>query len=66
MIDYREYIEYIPAKLGVKAAIKGSSVTVYDILSWMANGKSIQDILNEFPQLRKEEILACLAYAANR
>jgi len=40
-------------------------ITVYDVLSYMAAGDSIEEILKHFPMLTKEEILACLAYAAD-
>ncbi len=34
------------------------------MLSWLASGMSIEDILREYPQLEREDILACLAYGA--
>jgi len=41
-------------------------ITVYDVLEYMASGMSQEDVLKEFPYLTEEDILACLAYAADR
>ncbi|WP_428327485.1 DUF433 domain-containing protein [Mucilaginibacter sp.] len=35
-------------------------------LQWLASGLSHQEIINDFPQLTENQILACLAYAANK
>jgi uncharacterized protein (DUF433 family) len=49
-----------------KPCIKGTRITVQDILSWLASGMSIAEILVDFPQLRQEQILAALAYSADK
>ena len=41
-------------------------MTVYDVLEYLASGMSQQEILDDFPYLSKEDILACLSFAANR
>jgi uncharacterized protein (DUF433 family) len=41
-------------------------ITVYDILEYLASGMSQQDILNDFPYLTREDILASLSFAAQR
>lgn len=41
-------------------------ITVYDVLSYLASGMSYDEILEDFPYLTKEDILACLEYAAAR
>ncbi len=41
-------------------------ITVYDVLEYLASGMSQQEILADFPYLTKEDILACLSFAANR
>ena len=46
--------------------IKGSRITVYDVLSYLAAGMSFDEILDDFPYLTREDIQACLAYAAER
>ena len=40
-------------------------ITVYDVLGYLASGMSIEEILDDFPELTREDILACLAYAAD-
>lgn len=66
MIDFREYITIDAKKRFGKPIVKGTRITVYDVLNWMANGMSKQEILSDFPELSKETIQACLAYVANR
>ncbi len=44
--------------------IRGTRVMVWLILDYLANGDSIDDILADYPGLTKEDILACLSYAA--
>lgn len=40
-------------------------ITVADVLGYLAAGMTPEKILHDFPSLRKEDILACLAYAAH-
>lgn len=47
-----------------KPTIRNTRYLVESILEYLAGGDSTQDILNEFPDLEKEDILACLAFAA--
>jgi len=65
-INYKEYIEVDPEVRFGKPVIKGTRITVYDVLSWLASGMTNQEIISDFPQLTEKQILACLAYAANR
>ena len=55
-----------PGKRGGKPCIRGLRITVYDVLSYLASGMTQEQILADFPDLTKEDILACLAYAADR
>ena len=41
-------------------------ITVYDVLDWLASGMSESEILEDYPELTREDIRACLAFAANR
>ena len=41
-----------------KPAIKGSRITVYDVLQWLASGMSHEEIISDFPQLNETQILA--------
>lgn len=61
-----ERIEIVPGKRGGKACVKGTRITVADVLGWLANDMSVGDIIEDFPELTKTDIQACLAYAANR
>lgn len=65
-LNYREYIEVDPNLRFGKPVIKGTRITVYDVLQWLASGMSHEDIISDFPQLNENQILACLAYAANK
>lgn len=47
-----------------QACVKGTRIMVWLILDYLANGDSIDDILRAYPSLNREDILACLAYAA--
>jgi len=49
-----------------KPCVKGTRITVGDVLGYLAGGMSELQILAEFPQLTSEDIRACLAYAAER
>lgn len=66
MVDYKKYIEIDPNVRFGKPVIKGTRISVYDVLSWMAEGMSDRDIIDDFPELEEEQIKACLAYAAER
>ena len=41
-------------------------ITVYDVLSYLAAGESIEQVLEEFPYLTNDDTLACLSFAADR
>ena len=49
-----------------KPVITGTRICVSDILSWLSIGMSFEEIIEDFPELQKEHILAALAFAANR
>lgn len=49
-----------------KPCVRGTRITVGDVLSYLAAGMTEQQIVAEFNQLTHEDILACLAYAAER
>ena len=46
-----------------KPTIRNMRYTVESILEYLAGGDTIEDVLSEFPDLQREDILACLAYA---
>ncbi len=66
MEDYRKIITIEPGKRGGKPCIRGMRITVYDILSWLASGMSMDEIVDEYPELQISDILAALSFAADR
>lgn len=62
----KDRITLEPGKRGGKPCIRGLRITVYDVLEYLASGMSFEEILDDFPYLQKEDILACLSYAANK
>ena len=62
----KDRITLEPGKRSGKPCIRGLRITVYDVLEYLASGMSFEEILDDFPFLQKEDILACLSYAANR
>ncbi|MCH9020861.1 MAG: DUF433 domain-containing protein [Proteobacteria bacterium] len=65
-MEYRKYITLEPGKRGGKPCIRGMRITVYDVLGWLASGMSEDAILRDFPELARDDIKACLAFAADR
>ncbi len=65
MTNYQKYITIEPGKRSGKPCIRGTRITVFDILSYLAAGMTLEEILKDFPELKKDDILACLAYAAD-
>lgn len=66
MKDYKDIITIEPGKRGGKPCIRGMRITVYDVLSYLAAGMSYEEVLEDFPYLTREDIMACLSYAAER
>ena len=53
-----------PGKRGGKPCIRGMRITVSDVLEYLAGGMSEDDILRDFPCLTRDDICACLSFAA--
>lgn len=49
-----------------RPCVRGTRITVGDVLGYLAGGMSEEDLLADFPQLAHDDVLACLAYAAER
>lgn len=62
-IDWREHIVSTADVLRGKPRIKGTRIPVSLILGYLAAGQTAEEILAEFPDLRTEQIAACLDYA---
>ncbi|MFL6214369.1 MAG: DUF433 domain-containing protein [Blastocatellia bacterium] len=65
-MNYQDYITIEPGKRGGKPCIRGMRITVYDVLDYLASGMTEEEILDDFPDLTREDIKACLAFAADR
>ena len=65
-MQYHRYIEINPHKRFGRPIIIGTRISVYDVLSWLSNGMTKEEIISEYPELTIEQINACLAYAANK
>ena len=66
MKDYLQYISIDPEIRFGKPCIKGTRIAISDILQWLASGMSEQEILDDYPSIKKEHIKAALFFAANR
>ena len=64
-MSYKDVVTLEPGKRGGKPCIRGMRITVYDVLELLASGITYEEILEDFPYLRDEDILACLSYAAD-
>lgn len=62
-VDWRAHIVSTPDVLRGKPRIKGTRIPVSLILGYLATGNTVEEIIREFPDLTKEQIVACLAYA---
>ncbi len=61
-----DFIAITPGVRSGKPCIKGTRITVYDILEYLAGGMSQEQVLADFPDLKLEHIRAALAFAAAR
>ncbi|MGK7392430.1 MAG: DUF433 domain-containing protein [Candidatus Cyclobacteriaceae bacterium M2_1C_046] len=66
MKEYIQYISIDPSVRFGKPCIRGSRIALSDILQWLASGMTEEEILNDYPYLKKEHIKTALFYAANR
>ena len=65
-MDYRNYITIEPDKRGGKPCVRGLRITVYEVLEYLASEMTEAEILEDFPDLTREDLKACIAYAADR
>jgi len=65
-MDYHKIITIEGDKMGGKPCIRGMRITVYDVLDYLASGMTEDEILEDFPDLTREDVRACLAFAADR
>ena len=65
-MDYSRIITIEPGKRSGRPCIRGLRITVTDVLEYLAAGMTEEQIISDFPELTKEDIHACLAFAAER
>jgi uncharacterized protein (DUF433 family) len=65
-MDYSGIITIEPGKRSGKPCIRGMRITVQDVLEYLASGMTEDEILRDFSELTREDIKACLAFAADR
>ena len=66
MMEYHNIITIEADKRSGQPCIRGLRMTVTDVLEYLASGMTPQEILDEFPDITHEDIMACLAFAADR
>jgi uncharacterized protein (DUF433 family) len=65
-MDYSKIITIEPGKRSGKPCIRGMRITVQDVLEYLDGGMTEDDIIRDFPELTRDDIKACLAFAADR
>ncbi len=65
-MNWQDHISVNPSIRSGKPCIKGTRITVYDVLEYLAGGMSEDKILSDFPDLTRDDIRACLQFAAAR
>lgn len=58
-----DYIEIRPGVRGGKPCLKGTRITVYDVLDYLSGGMTEAELLYDFPHLTKQHILAAKAFS---
>ena len=66
LMDYSKIITIEPGKRSGKPCIRGMRIAVQDILEYLAGGMTEEEILRDFSELTRDDIKACLAFAADR
>lgn len=65
-MNYRDIITIEPGKRGGKPCVRGLRITVYEVLEYLASEMTEAEILADFPDLTREDLKACIAFAADR
>jgi uncharacterized protein (DUF433 family) len=66
MMNFQDIIRIDSGKRFGKPCVRDTRITVYDVLGWLSAGMSYDEIIADFPELTQQDILACLAFAAQR
>lgn len=65
-MNYKDIITIESGKRGGKPCVRGLRITVYEVLEYLASEMTETEILDDFPDLTREDLKACIAYAADR
>jgi uncharacterized protein (DUF433 family) len=65
-MNYRDIITVEANKRGGKPCVRGLRITVYEVLEYLASEMTEAEILEDFPDLTRSDLKACIAYAADR
>ncbi|MBX3163808.1 MAG: DUF433 domain-containing protein [Bacteroidetes bacterium] len=65
-MNYSQHISINPDIRFGKPCIKGTRITVYDVLGWLAAGMNAAEIISDYPSINEEQIKACLSFAADK
>jgi uncharacterized protein (DUF433 family) len=66
MYIYKNIVTVEPGKRSGKPCIRGMRITVEDILRWLASGMSFEEILEDFPELTRDDITTALEFSADQ
>lgn len=64
-MDYSTIITFNPEVRSGKPCIRRTRISVQDVLEYLAGGMSVEEVLEDFPSLTRDDILACFAFAAD-
>jgi uncharacterized protein (DUF433 family) len=65
-MNYQDYITIDPNKRGGKPCVRDLRITVSEVLDYLASDMTEEEILSDFPDLTREDLKACIAFAADR
>ncbi|MEP6518807.1 DUF433 domain-containing protein [Microcoleus vaginatus] len=65
-MNYRNQITLEPNKRGGKPCVRGLRITVYEVLDYRVSEMTEAEILDDFPDMTRQDLKACIAYAADR
>ena len=65
-MNYQDIITIDPNKRSGKPCIRNLHITVYDVLEYLASDMTVEEILDDFPDLTRDDVRAALAFAADR
>ena len=65
-MDHRDYITIDPNKRGDKSCVRGLRIILYEVLEYLASDMTEEQILEDFPDLTRDGLKACIAFAADR